>query len=129
MALQQGVGDILYAASARGPTVYTTFITTRDAIKRHRAALVAMTRAMRRMQHWLSEHSADELAALVAPFFADIPRDLLATALARYREAGIWSRAPDISREGFDRLAASLLSGRFIAQRPSYDDCVEQSLA
>ena len=28
MALQAGAGDILYAASARGPTVYTTFLAT-----------------------------------------------------------------------------------------------------
>ena len=33
MALQMGAGDILYAASARGPTVYTTFLATRDSIR------------------------------------------------------------------------------------------------
>ena len=32
MALQQRAGDILYAASARGPTVYTAFIASRDGV-------------------------------------------------------------------------------------------------
>ena len=32
MAVRAGAGDILYAASNRGPTVYTTFLTTRDSI-------------------------------------------------------------------------------------------------
>ena len=49
MALQMGAGDILYAASARGPTVYTTFLATRDSIDRNRAAFSAMIRATRRM--------------------------------------------------------------------------------
>src|SRR5262245_55366139 len=129
MALNEGAGDILYVQSARGPTVYTTFIATRDGIARHRAAFAAMTRAMRHMQHWLAGHSGDELAEVVAPFFPKIPRDVLASSLGRYLHAGIWSRTPDISREGFARLGESLLSGGFISRRPSYDDCVERSLS
>jgi NitT/TauT family transport system substrate-binding protein len=31
MALQRGIGKVLYAASTRGPTVYTTFLATRRA--------------------------------------------------------------------------------------------------
>ena len=34
MALQLGAGHILYAASARGPTVYTTFVATKSGIER-----------------------------------------------------------------------------------------------
>src|SRR5439155_6219344 len=71
MALQTGAGDILYAASARGPTVYTTFIARCDRIERHRAAFVGMTRAIRHMQDWLAEHSAEELAEITASFFPD----------------------------------------------------------
>ncbi len=36
MALRTGAGDILYAATRRGPTVYTTFLATRMGIERHR---------------------------------------------------------------------------------------------
>src|SRR5262245_47129016 len=35
MALQEGA-SVIYAAAARGPAVYTTFITTHQAIERHR---------------------------------------------------------------------------------------------
>src|SRR5262249_10857366 len=79
MALQTKAGDILYAASARGPTVYTTFLASRDSIRRNRAAFAAMVRAMRRMLAWLAEHGVDELADAVAPFYADVPRDILAS--------------------------------------------------
>jgi NitT/TauT family transport system substrate-binding protein len=128
MAVQKGVGDILYAASARGPTVYTTFLATRDSIDRNRPAFVAMTRATRRMQDWLAEHSAEQLADAVAPFYRDVPRDVLASSLRRYRDAGLWARNPQVSRQGFARLADSLLSGGFISRMHTYEDCVDQSL-
>jgi len=128
MALQLGVGHILYAASTRGPTVYTTFVATRGAIERHRDAFVDMTRAIRRMQVWLTQHKAEELAEITAPFYPDVTRNILVSSLRRYGEAGIWARAPEVSRRGFTRLGECLVSGGFISRMPAYEDCVDQSL-
>ena len=128
MALKSGIGNILYAASARGPTVYTTFLATRGSIERNRASFAAMVRAVRRMQSWLSDHGAEELAAVVAPFYPNVASDLLANSLRRYHDAGLWARSPEVSREGFARLSAGLLSGRFISRIHTYEDCVDQSL-
>ena len=128
MALKAGAGEILYAASARGPTSYTTFLATRDGIERNRSSFAAMVRAVRRMQSWLVEHSAEELAAAIAPFYADVAPDLLISSLRRYHEAGVWGRTPAVSREGFARLAAGLLSGGFISRLHPYEECVDQSL-
>ncbi|MGH6674426.1 MAG: ABC transporter substrate-binding protein [Xanthobacteraceae bacterium] len=47
MGLESGTCDILYAASSRGPTTYTTFLATRDSIRRNRMAFGAMARATR----------------------------------------------------------------------------------
>ena len=128
MALAEGAGDILYAASTRGPTVYTTFIATRSGIERHRAAFFGMIRATQHMQNWLAEHSAEELAEATAPFFPDVAHDLLVSSLRRYRDAGIWARTTEVSRPGFTRLAESLLSGGYISRMPSYEECVDLSL-
>ncbi len=127
-ALADGA-DILYAASARGPTVYTSFIATRDGIARQREAFAAAVRAVARMQDWLAAHGAADLAAAVAPYYPDVAPDLLARALERYAKAGIWARTPAMSREGFSRLAESLVSGRFIARLPRFEDCVAERLA
>jgi NitT/TauT family transport system substrate-binding protein len=128
MALRAGVGDILYAAASRGPTVYTTFLATRESVARNRAAFAAMVRATRRMLVCVAEHSGDELADAVAPFYRDVPRDLLASSLRRYRDAGLWARTTEISRQGFAQLADSLKSGGYISRMHRYEDCVEQSL-
>jgi NitT/TauT family transport system substrate-binding protein len=128
MALQSGAGEILYAASARGPTVYTTFLATRDSINRNRTSFAAMVRAVRSMEAWLLEHGADELAAAVAPFYPSVAPELLASSLRRYHRAGLWAARPEVSREGFARLATSLRSGGFVSRLHSYDECVDQSL-
>src|SRR5215475_9447427 len=128
MALKSAIGGIRYAASSRGPTVYTTFLATRQSIDRNRAAFAAMTRAVRRMQSWLAEHGSEELAAVVAAFYPDVAGDVLQNSLRRYHQAGVWAQSPEPSREGFARLAASLRSGGFISQIHAYEDCVDQSL-
>jgi len=127
MALQAGAGEILYAANARGPTVYTTFLASRESIRRNRAAFDAMVRATRRTLSWVAEHNGVELADAVAPYYPHVARELLAGSLERYHDAGLWARTPDVSRQGFTRLADSLKSGGFISRSHVYEDCVDQS--
>jgi NitT/TauT family transport system substrate-binding protein len=127
MALRDGACEVLYAANSRGPTVYTTFLATRDSIRRNRAAFEAMVRATRSTLSWVAEHSAQELADAVAPYYPHVAGELLASSLARYRDAGLWARTPEVSRQGFARLADSLKSGGFIKSLHAYEDCVEQS--
>jgi NitT/TauT family transport system substrate-binding protein len=128
MAVRAGAGEVLYAASSRGPTAYTTFLAGRDSVRRNRAAFDAMVRATRRTLVWVAEHGAEELADAVAPYYPHVPRGILASSFQRYRDAGLWSRTPEISRQGFARLADSLKSGGFISRDHRYEDCVDQSL-
>ena len=123
LALAEG-NAILYAASSRGPTAYTSFITSRDSAARRREEFVALTHATQAMLDWLAQEGPAELARLTAPFFADVPPEMLRSALERYHRAGLWSRTTTVSRAGFDRLAYSLHDGGFIKRRATYADCV-----
>jgi len=129
MATGSGAAEILYAANARGPTVYTTYLASRDSIRRNRAAFDAMVRATRRTLAWVAEHSGAELAEAVAAYYPHVDRELLASSLQRYHDAGLWARTPDVSRQGFVRLADSLKSGGYISRLHTYEDCVDQSFA
>jgi NitT/TauT family transport system substrate-binding protein len=127
-ALRTGCGRILYAASGRGPCVYTSFIATRARIAREPGAFAAMRRATAHMLEWLAAHEAGELAAAVTSFYPDVPPDMLAEALGRYRAAGIWAVTPAMSPEGFARLAESFVSGGSLSRMPSFEDCVAPGL-
>jgi NitT/TauT family transport system substrate-binding protein len=121
-------GTVLYAASSRGPTVYTSFITTRGKVAAHRDALVAVTRALAKMQSWLYAHSGKDLAEAAASFFPDVPQELLARSLQRYLDAGLWARDTAMSKQGFDRLGLSFLSGGALRRPPVFEKCVDASL-
>ena len=129
MAARAGAGEVLYAASSRGPTVYTTFLASRDSIRRNRAAFDAMVRAIRRSLAWVAEHSGAELADAVASYYPHVAREHLTSSLQRYHDAKLWARTPDLSREGFARLADSMKSGGFISRLHTYEDCVDESFA
>ena len=122
-------GTVLYAASSRGPTVYTSFITTRSKAASRRDAFFAVIRAMEKMQRWLYAHSGSDLAEVVASFFPDVPRDLLASSLQRYLDSGLWARDPAMSKQGFERLGLSFLSGGSLRRAPVFESCVDPGLA
>ncbi|HUI96691.1 MAG TPA: ABC transporter substrate-binding protein [Xanthobacteraceae bacterium] len=127
-AVSEGFAKILYAASARGPCVYTSFIASRARIAQAPEAFAAIVRAVAAMQAWLATHEANALAAAVAAYFPDVAPALLAAALSRYRTAGIWAATPAMSREGFVRLAESFQSGGLLLRMPRFEDCVEAGL-
>jgi NitT/TauT family transport system substrate-binding protein len=122
-------GEILYAASSRGPTVYTAFIATRSKVAAQHDAFVAVTRALAKMQQWLYAHSGKELAEVTASFFSDVPQELLVRSLQRYLDAGLWARDPAMSKQGFERLGSSFLSGGSLKRSPVFENCVDVSLA
>ncbi|HEX5508241.1 MAG TPA: ABC transporter substrate-binding protein [Pseudolabrys sp.] len=128
MAERDSAGEVLYAASTRGPTAYTAFIATRAACAAYRDEFAAMTRATARMLAWLYSNPPEELARAVARFFPDLPAEALVASLRRYRDAGLWSRETRMNPQGFARLAQSLQSGGFIGRAPAYDECVEPFL-
>lgn len=115
---------ILYAASSRGPTSYTTFITSRDCASKHRDEFAALQRATQAVLDWVGKVGPAELARVTASFFPDVPQDLLRSAFERYHRAGLWSRTTTVSKAGFDRLAYSMHDGGFIKHRATYAECV-----
>jgi NitT/TauT family transport system substrate-binding protein len=125
-ALRAGFGRILYAASGRGPCVYTSYIASRQRIAREPAAFAAMRRATARMLEWLAAKGAGQLAEATAEFYPDVAPDELAEALGRYAAAGIWAETPAMSPEGFGRLGECFLSGGSLSAPPVFEDCVAQ---
>ena len=89
---------------------------------------MAMTRAIARMQAWLAGASAEDLAEVTTPFYPNVSREILVSSFRHYRAGAIWSRTPQVSRAGFDRLAESLRSGGYISTTPAYEECVAQDM-
>ena len=119
-----GFASVVYAASTRGPCCYTTFITARRTLTQHRQPIAALQRALARAQRWMVTEGPQALAQCVAPRFPGVSPDVLTAAVSRYVSSGVWSRSPQVVREGVDRLRESLLAGGFVGQAAAFDTIV-----
>jgi len=128
-ALASEIGHLWYAASNRGRTTYTAFVTTRDRLVGAPEPLLRMVRAIYRTQQWVYTQPAEEIATAIASFFPTLDRGVLTGALARYQAQRVWGRDPVLPEDGFDRLRRGLVSGGFIDQPIAYEACVDNRLA
>jgi NitT/TauT family transport system substrate-binding protein len=127
-AVARGIGHVWRAATSRGLTCYTTFMTARRTMESRQDELRRMVRAMRRTLRWLAEAAPAEIARAVSEFFPDQKLELLSGALGRYQATGIWATDGTVSEDGFDRLRSGLVSGGFIRRPIPFADCVDNRL-
>ena len=118
-----------YAAADRGHTAYTSFYTRRATLAERRDELLAMTRAIYRVQKWLQDHDGSAVHAAVEAYFPQADGGIMAAAIDRYRSLGVYGRNPILPRDGFDRLRRSMIESGFIAKGAEFEQCVDNSLA
>ena len=127
--LQAGTGYLWYAAANRGLTAYTTLVTRRSVLAARRDELAAMVRAMYRSLRWIAATPGTDVARALASFFPDVPADIYAAAIDRYRALGLYASDPITRREGVDRLQAAMRSGGALDRDIPFDDVVDNTLA
>jgi NitT/TauT family transport system substrate-binding protein len=127
--LQSGTGYLWAAAADRGLTAYTTLVTRRSVLTARRDEMAAMVRAMYRTLRWIAETPGEDVARALASFFPDVPADIYAAAIDRYRALGLYATDPVTRREGVDRLQAAMRSGGALDRDIPFDDVVDNTLA
>lgn len=127
--LQSGAGHLWYAAADRGLTAYTTLVTRRPVLVSRRDELAAMVRAMVRSLRWIAATPGSEVARALASFFPDVPANIYAAAIDRYKISGVYGSDPITRREGVDRLAAAMRSGGALDRDIPFEKIVDNSLA
>jgi NitT/TauT family transport system substrate-binding protein len=127
--LQSGAGHLWYAAATRGLTAYTTLVTRRSVLSEKREELAAMVRAMDRTLQWIAATPGAEVAHVLRDYFPDVPAEIYAGAIDRYRALGLFAVNPITQREGVDRLQVAMRSGGALRRAIPFEDVVDNSLA
>jgi NitT/TauT family transport system substrate-binding protein len=127
--VESGRAHVWYAAATRGPTSYTTFYTRRHLLVERRTELHRMVRAIYKVQRWVQQASAAEVASPLATYFPGVPLPILAAACGRYKALGLWGTTPIVPRSGYDRLRASLVSGGFVQPGTPFEVAVDNGIA
>lgn len=126
--MEAGGGVVWHAQASRGPTSYTAFYATKQAMAAKREPIRAMIRGIAATLRWMQGATPGEIAAVVAPFFDDVGREELQRCIARYHALGIWSATPFFPRDAFETLEAAMHGAGAIARKPGFDACVDNTI-
>jgi NitT/TauT family transport system substrate-binding protein len=121
-------GAVWHRAADRGPSAYTAFYATEARIAARGEEFAAMIRAMAAALAWVALAPPAEIAATIAPLFPDVPRDALATSLARYQSVALWPATPHFPRAAFDQLQGAMRSAGIIKGAPAFEACVDEAI-
>src|SRR5258708_21534163 len=127
-SIRSGAGHVWYAAADRGLTAYTTLVTRREGLEQRRADLAKMTKALSRTLGWFAATPASDIAHTLASYFPDVPTELFAQCIERYRSHHLWASDPVIRREGYDRLHAAMRSAGLLKRDIAFEACVDTTL-
>jgi NitT/TauT family transport system substrate-binding protein len=128
--MADGTGHLVASmGDATGPVPFSSFMATRETLARDRERLVRFVRGLVRAQRWMAASGASEIAAVLAPAFADVDPPIRVAAVERYLRQSTWARDPVLTRTGFDALQTILLDGGFIKRPHRFEDLVDTDLA
>lgn len=126
----EGKGYIVAAVGdAVGDLPYTAYFAKSSYMEENAELIQGFTNAVAKGQAWVKTHSAEEVAKLVAPHFADTDLELLTSAVENYQKVGAYCETPAMSEEGFDRLQTVMESAGELSQRAAFDAVVNNTFA
>ena len=126
----EGKGYIVAAVGdAVGDLPYTAYFAKSSYMEENAELIKGFTNAVAKGEAWVKTHSAEEVAKLVAPHFADTDLELLTSAVENYQKVGAYCETPVMSKEGFERLQTIMESAGELSQRAAFDAVVNNTFA
>jgi NitT/TauT family transport system substrate-binding protein len=108
---------------------YTAYFTTKSYMEKNPKIVQDFTNAVYKGQLWVKEHSAEEIAKEIMPFFPDSDEKLLVTVINRYKEIGAWNENPVMTEESLNLLQDVMKTAGELEKKADYDKLVNNSFA
>ncbi|SDW78932.1 NitT/TauT family transport system substrate-binding protein [Paenibacillus sp. CF384] len=105
MIEQQGKGYVVASfGTESGHLPYTVFMTKQSYLDDNPGTVQKFTNAVHKGQKWVQEHSVNEIADAVAPFFPDTDIELIRGVVKRYKDQGSYATDPIIDETEWANL-------------------------
>ena len=126
----QGQGHILASVGQAGGEIpFTAYFAAGSRLAEEPELFEGFTRAVYRGQKWVEEHSPEEVAEVLQPYFADTDPAVMISVVENYKAIDAWAHTPVMSRTGFEKLQDIMQQAGQLKERVSYDDLVENRFA
>ena len=123
-------GKIVASIGAEaGPMSYTVYHARKSVLEENPDLFVRFTRAIHQGQLWVSSHSAEEVAEVIAPFFPLIDLEILAKSMGLYQSIDAWPPTPIISEEHFSHLQEIMIEAGELAEMVPFSVLMQNTIA
>lgn len=127
---KQGKGYIVASIGEESGIIpYTAYSAPKDYIEKNPDIIQSFTNAIYKGQTWVQNHSAEEIADSVAPFFTDFTKEELVTVVERYKSIDAWAHTPILSEESLNHLMEIMEEANELDKRAPYDKIVNTRFA
>ena len=122
---KEGAGYVVSSLGVEsGYVPYTAFSAKASFIDANPEIIQAFTNALQKGMDYVQSHTPEEIAASIAPQFAETDMTTLVTILKRYYEQDTWKDNLTFEKESFDLLLDILESAGELTKTPPYENLV-----
>ena len=126
----KGIGQVAASVGdAAGDMMVTAYAAMPDFIENNPEAIQRFVDAIYKAQLWLVQHSPEEAAAVAAPSFPKLERQVLLKSIERYRALGIWTDSPLVPMQSFERFHSAARQAGEIPFPVTYESTVVNDFA
>ncbi|MEH7304088.1 ABC transporter substrate-binding protein [Neobacillus drentensis] len=109
----------------------TSYVATDEFIKKNPEIIQKWSNAVYKATQWLNEHSAEEAAAALEPYFKGTSKELIQKSVERYAKQNSWAKNPVLDQAQLDTLQDILVDSGVLPsdQKVKHEDIVETTFA
>lgn len=119
----QGNGYVLESVgSLAGYIPYTCYSALGSYIEKNPDTIQGFSNALYKGMVWVNEHTALEVAEVIAPQFPDADKEFIAKIVQTYRDIGAWNPDLVLGEDGYNRLIDIMKTAGEIEEGAPYDE-------
>ena len=128
--LAEGSGHLAIALGPEnGHIAYSSFAATNRFLTENQDLVSRFMEGYSKALRWLAGSEAAEIVEAVAPFFDQVPGELISQAISRYQAQETWPNHPALAEPEYEGLQEILMGAGLVRERQPYEKVVRPEFA
>jgi NitT/TauT family transport system substrate-binding protein len=124
-----GKGYIITSVGTEaGEIPYTCFMATKSYIENNSEKVTKFMTAIIKGIEYVTTHTAEEVAAAIAPSFPTTDRELLVKSVASYKAIDAYMTTPVMTEENFEHMIDILIESGSLENRVAFAEIIDNSI-
>jgi len=109
--------------------LYTCYCASREYINKNPKVIQSFTNAIYKAQVWVCDHSAEEIAKVILPYFVDSSLEMLTRCIQNYIDSDVWCKNPIVDRSAFVNMQNIMIEAGELENQIDFNELIENCFA